>query len=275
MITRFCSAMFNILLILLHRPFVSDGHLHSISPSIPVISFGVCTLAATKIVQPLRVYDRAFSIRHAPYFISYATYVSATIHVRIAAQTGHGSEAYNALRTCLSVFNENQETNWAARRAQTVIVNLMKMKIELRVEPAGFAIQPSEKPNSANQANITSDAGTGLEGTGITEDNILTDSFTDLGSIQMPILPNLDMDAIISSFFNSQQANLMNYQPSQPYSGPHASDIPTSNTLRNLPSDGFGDYATSAWDAMDLPIEGALTPDDMLFGFNGPALDGV
>ncbi|PVH83883.1 hypothetical protein DL98DRAFT_547184 [Cadophora sp. DSE1049] len=125
-------SMYNVLLILLHRPFVSEGHLHSTSRSIPADSFVVCAQAATRIVHLLRVYERTFSIRHAPYLIAYATYVSATIHVRIAAQLGPGSDSYSCLRTCLSVFVKNQETNWAARRAQSVIVNLMKkMRIEL------------------------------------------------------------------------------------------------------------------------------------------------
>ncbi|KAH8590539.1 fungal-specific transcription factor domain-containing protein [Bisporella sp. PMI_857] len=104
-------AMYNVLLILLHRPFVSEGHLHSISPSIASNSFSVCAQAASRTVQLLRNYEKTFSIRHAPYLIAYATYVAATIHVRIAAQLGPGSEAYNSLRTCCSVFAKNQDTN--------------------------------------------------------------------------------------------------------------------------------------------------------------------
>jgi hypothetical protein len=276
-ITRFCSAMFNVLLILLHRPFVSEGHLHSISPSIPANSFGVCTLAATKIVQLLRVYDRAFSIRHAPYFISYATYVSATIHVRIAAQTGPGSEAYASLRTCLSVFNENQETNWAARRAQTVIVNLMrKMKIQLPEEPAGRlygADQTEGETHTSNQTRSTFGMSIPVSGDVAVRDTTTAHSFTDPGTIQMPNVPDLDMDAIISSFLNSQQANLMNYQS---YSETQESSFTGENLPHNLPIDGFGtEYGTPTWDVMGMPVEGARTPDDMLFGFNGAALDGV
>ena len=106
------SAMYNVLLILLHRPFVSEGHLHSMSPSVASNSFSVCAQAATRTIQLLRIYEKTFSIRHAPYLIAYATYVASTIHVRIAAQLGPGSEAYNSLRTCCSVFAKNQDTNW-------------------------------------------------------------------------------------------------------------------------------------------------------------------
>jgi len=69
--------MFNVLLILLHRPFVSEGHLHSTSTSIATSSFAVCAQAATRTVLLLRVYEKTFSIRHAPYLIAYATYVAA------------------------------------------------------------------------------------------------------------------------------------------------------------------------------------------------------
>jgi hypothetical protein len=58
--------------------------------------------------------------------MSYATYVSATIHVRIASQRGPGSEAHTSLATCLAVFARNEETNWAVQRARTVILNLME-----------------------------------------------------------------------------------------------------------------------------------------------------
>jgi len=67
--------MYNVLMILLHRPFVADGHLYNTARSISVNSFMSCATAADDIVQILRVYDKAFSVRRAPYLISYATYV--------------------------------------------------------------------------------------------------------------------------------------------------------------------------------------------------------
>ncbi|EFQ87269.1 hypothetical protein PTT_17286 [Pyrenophora teres f. teres 0-1] len=119
-------SLYNVLTILLHRPFVADGHLYNTSRSISVNSFMACATAADDIVQLLRAYDRAFSVRRAPYLISYATYVAATIHAHIAARREPGSDAHNNLYTCLAVFRENQETNWAVRRAITIVQNLMK-----------------------------------------------------------------------------------------------------------------------------------------------------
>ncbi|KAL4887400.1 PrpF protein-domain-containing protein [Aspergillus karnatakaensis] len=119
-------AMHNVLVILLHRPFVADGHLYSTSRAISVDSFKKCASAASNISVLLRAYHRAFSIRRAPYLISYATYVAATILARIAAKRKNDSTAHANLATCLAVFKENQETNSAVRRASTIIYNLMK-----------------------------------------------------------------------------------------------------------------------------------------------------
>lgn len=118
-------ALYNVLLILLHRPFVSEGHLHTTDPSVAITSFTTCTAAAARIVRLLRAYDQSFSIRRAPYLISYATYVAATIYVRVAAQRNGESRAHSNLRACIDVFQKNQETNWAVRRAKNVILHLM------------------------------------------------------------------------------------------------------------------------------------------------------
>ncbi|ETS78439.1 hypothetical protein PFICI_10501 [Pestalotiopsis fici W106-1] len=119
-------AMYHVLVILLHRPFVADGHLYSALRAVSVNSFLACAKAASSIVGLLRAYDTAFSVSRAPYLISYATYVAATIHVRIAAKRRHDSTIFSNLETCLAVFNENESTNWAVKRANTVIRSLMK-----------------------------------------------------------------------------------------------------------------------------------------------------
>ncbi|KAM0667663.1 hypothetical protein ACQRIU_003528 [Beauveria bassiana] len=119
-------AMHHVLVILLHRPFVADGHLYSTSRQISVDSFMKCASSASAIVQLLRAYHAAFSIRRAPYLISYATYVAATIHARIAARRSRGSTAHAKLATCLAVFRENQETNSAVRKANVIVESLMK-----------------------------------------------------------------------------------------------------------------------------------------------------
>lgn len=119
--------MYEVMLVILNRPFVSDGHLHSKdNPTVAIDSFSTCVNAANSIVALLSIYDREFSIRRAPYLIAYATYVAATIHVRVAAQLEPSSNAHAMLQFCLCVFDQNRETNSAVKRAELVIHDLIK-----------------------------------------------------------------------------------------------------------------------------------------------------
>ena len=56
---------------------------------------------------------------------SYTVYVAATIHVRIAAQRGAGSEAARLLHTCLQALNENAATNPGVGKMYAVICGVM------------------------------------------------------------------------------------------------------------------------------------------------------
>lgn len=118
--------------ILLHRPFVSYGHLQSVLPHVAKDSFSTCAVAANNIAQYLESYNLIHSFTLAPYFLFYASYVAATIHVRIAAQRHLDTNAVSCLRTCLLVFDMNSETNPAVKKAKAVIQRLMtKMNVKL------------------------------------------------------------------------------------------------------------------------------------------------
>ncbi len=273
------SAMHNVLLILLHRPFVSEGHLHCASPSIPVNSFVVCAVAATKIVQLLRLYDQTFSVQHAPYLISYATYVAATIHVRIAAQRESGSEAHAGLSTCLSVFEKNQETNWAVRRARTVILNLMKrMNVTIPQENTihGLDISKSISPRAIRGMSIGQSS---IQRPTILDSN--TESTFVIGDRPYDrIAPDIDMEAIIQSFIREQQSMnpTQSYIPSQGSleSDPMvpASSMSQSMSMPTVTAEGFDvGYAAQPWNMMDYQVGGSV--EDMLFGFNGAGVDGI
>ena len=114
------SIMYYVLQILLHRPFVSEGHLQSALPTVALESFSSCVGAADSIAQYLDSYNRAHTFKKLPYFLFYASYVSATIHVRIAAQKQLETNAYAYLRTCFQIFDSDMEGNSAAARAKAV-----------------------------------------------------------------------------------------------------------------------------------------------------------
>jgi hypothetical protein len=239
--------MYNVLLILLHRPFVSEGHLHTNEPSIAVKSFAVCSKAAKAIVPLVRVYDQTFSTRRAPYLISYAVYVAATIHVRIAAQREPDSNAHIALRTCLEVFEKNQETNWAVRRAKLVILNLMKrVGVSLASRPED---KDSAPPTKQNLSFHTGTLPPREDGTGAPLDN--------------PTTPELDIDMIIQSFIKDQGSAVFQNFPS-------SNSVPAfevSHTA-SLPSDSS---APVAWGSNDLANSYLI--EDSLFGFYGSTRD--
>jgi hypothetical protein len=118
-------SMFNVLIILLHRPFASDSRLNSMSSSIALEAFLKCSSAAFEVDRILRIYERSYFLTQTHHMVSYATYVSATIHVRLAAQREPGSCAHKALRKCIDVLGLQQTACWSPRRAKRVIDDLI------------------------------------------------------------------------------------------------------------------------------------------------------
>jgi hypothetical protein len=253
-------ALYNVLIILLHRPFVAEGHLHTTNPSVAISSFTICTAAASRIINILQAYDKAFSIRRAPYLISYATYVAATIHVRVAAQRGGGSRAHSNLWTCLDVFQKNQETNWAVRRAKNVIMHLM--------DRMGVDSGSQDRPRIDTRPQDDTNEQRGLQ----------TQAYVHPETLESCALPaqmtppemetsELDMDMIIQSFIRQntrQNEGQMSFEPA--YNAPSnisADNLGVVSGISSSTAPGYGPY-------LDEQID-----DDMLFGFNGSMQDSL
>ncbi|KAF7561206.1 hypothetical protein G7046_g2935 [Stylonectria norvegica] len=250
-------AMYNSLVILLHRPFVSDGHLQSVSASAATDSFTTCAAAASEIHSILQLYKSRYAIRAAPYFVSYATYVSATIHLRIAAQRSPGSEAHRCLRNCLEVLSEHQIKCRAPRRATNILLGLMKrLGVEVSCVFATGGTQPIlDIPNVTDcdiprglalEASLPQvDAQTHLVAGQHNANEALVDFDT--------TMQDLDIDAIMKSF-----------------------DLVTDSLSRSLDTNGdiaaddpnysFGSgQMEEVIQGGDLPL-----PFDLLFGMNFP-----
>ena len=84
-------------------------------------------------MQILRDYSQNFSITTAPYMLSYATYISATIHARIVAQKGRNSNSFQLLMLCRNVLHEHRHLYMAAGKAKA---NLDKLIAHLGIEVA-------------------------------------------------------------------------------------------------------------------------------------------
>ncbi|KAK7980276.1 carbohydrate esterase family 12 protein [Apiospora arundinis] len=285
-------AMYHVLAILLHRPFVADGHLYNTSRSIPVNSFLICASAADSIAALLRAYDKAFSVRHAPYLISYATYVAATIHVRIAAKRSTASEARDNLETCLGVFKDNQKTNWAVRKAKTIVEGLMERLGVSLADPGGHGSRQSEvrrpPPGSDGQASQPSKSSShrmnAVTGQGLEQ----TDSTVSAGSTTSPSAGWSDIDGIIQSFVQGQNGNHEDASEGLGHIEAHQAQRRTSTavTTQMLDFNGMGssmdtrqgaDANSAPWIGFQPPYSGvsgvAASFEDLLFGFNGSALD--
>ncbi|KAK9257727.1 fungal-specific transcription factor domain-containing protein [Lipomyces tetrasporus] len=275
-------AMYNVLVILLHRPFVSDGHLQSTSLSVAFDSFVTCTSAATEIGHILGAYGRAFWIMTSPYIISYATYVSATIHVRMAAQRQPGSEAHKSLQTCLYVLNEHQQVCHAARRAMRVIRSIMeRMGVvvddrECRLSREGLR-PPQVNALSPNQNGPDLFPDPSLDNPGGVEDTSrmpFSENRTDLDLA----LPDLDMDAIIQSFHLDQQMAEQSLQQSQfqpagrPSSCALSPDERSAGVSASHPIAGVD--SSTQFPCHVLHDSGMPILYDPIFGFNGSAFDG-
>lgn len=308
------SAMYNVLIILLHRPFVADGHLYSTSRSISVDSFMKCASAASAISSLLRAYHRAFSIRRAPYLISYSTYVAATIHTRIAARRGSDSAAHANLATCLAVFEENQETNSAVKKAAIIVRGLMRkhgvvvegvssealeMEGKQRDNPPEAADVEVQNPSSA-QNGVREAGGSSTEDrTGARHSTASTVSTARPG--YSPGSDWVDVDGIIQNFLlqgdghesydpeaASGNMQIPREQWAFPQQGGTAQPVimgPVSlvepslmgqDMPSNLMANGDGAYMTG------YPSQQGWRPsngdhaslEDPLFGFNGSSLDG-
>ncbi|OAA71852.1 fungal specific transcription factor domain-containing protein [Akanthomyces lecanii RCEF 1005] len=289
------NAMYNVLRILLHRPFVADGHLYGNLRDISVKSFMTCVSAADHIVMLLRAYDCAFAVARAPYLISYACYVAATIHVRIAAKRTADSEAYNSLATCLAIFNRNQETNKAIQRAQHIIQGLMK---RLSV--------PEPSPEMISGWSGKQDlAARGMSGPLLPDMSRVSSQRVDsrprnpeTSELQHPAAPPTqlrgfahgvfegavsptvgwsDIDGIIQSFVRAPEAIPHGMELAYQFSGNAADAQDGVSHMQGGPSLNSGVYGLASRDKeMPWPADvvyGAASTDDLLFGLNGAALD--
>ncbi|KAK5233557.1 hypothetical protein LTR47_005179 [Exophiala xenobiotica] len=106
------------LIILLHRPFLPEGHLNAIHAG-DVPCRQICLAAARTICSLANVYEDAFTLDHAPYLFSYALFSAATIVTR------HASD--RALMTFLwkSLTKIQRGSNFGLAKPLMIIRDLM------------------------------------------------------------------------------------------------------------------------------------------------------
>ncbi|KAL8722083.1 MAG: hypothetical protein Q9225_001370 [Loekoesia sp. 1 TL-2023] len=220
--------------ILLHRPFLSYGHLCHQLPNLGLESFSTCASAAEKIAAYLDSYRRVHTFQRAPYALLYAAYVSATIHVRIAAQKQLETNAIAHLITCLQVFDENKKERSSAQKAKSIIEGLMA-RMGVGIAPAGLParvdVESQQQASSTTRGNWAESKDDQLPQQEQATPRIDSESSTDLAWN----INDLDFDAILQSF-NMTPPNLYNVAK-QPEPSSTITDTTPSNAPYTFPSD--------------------------------------
>lgn len=117
--------IYHSLIILLHRPLISDGHLRLLVP--PESSWKRCSEAARNITALALAYRSIYSLRTAPYLLGYALYVACTIHVRnAAAENSCTREHMSLLTSSLECLDELSLPNPGVKKPAKIIRNLMR-----------------------------------------------------------------------------------------------------------------------------------------------------
>lgn len=134
-------SLYHSLTILVHRPFISDGHLRSAGT--PIRSWEKCTVAARCITSITLAYKTAFSLASAPYVLGYTIYVACTVHVRNAASHDR-AEHSSLLMASLKCLDELCVANPGVAKPANIIRRLVEMnKLDLDMGWCCFFFFPS------------------------------------------------------------------------------------------------------------------------------------
>ncbi|KAJ5774419.1 hypothetical protein N7457_009315 [Penicillium paradoxum] len=184
-------ALFNVLIILVHRPLIigPDGVINSTTAH---ESVNACTTAANQIVQILRDYSQHFTLSSAPYMLSYATYISATIHARIVAQKGSNTSVFQSLILCRNILVEHTRLYSAAEKAKE---NLDKLILHLGISG------PDDPQRVGNSMAFPGENVIMEESTNPAKETGAVDRVVEFGSPMLNLeLSDLDLEAIAQGF---------------------------------------------------------------------------
>ncbi|KAF3024461.1 hypothetical protein E8E15_004473 [Penicillium rubens] len=159
-------------------------------------SVNACTAAANQIVQILHDYSQHFSLSSAPYMLSYATYISATIHARIVAQKGSNSSMFQSLVLCRNILAEHTRLYSAAEKAKE---NLDKLISHLGISAADDNLRTGSPGSSGS--NFPNEHMVMDESINVAREPGVADGAVEFGSSLMSLeLSDLDLEAIAQGF---------------------------------------------------------------------------
>ncbi|KLP05920.1 related to pathway-specific regulatory protein nit-4 [Fusarium fujikuroi] len=134
------------LIILVHRPFISDDHLRSTATA--GRSWEQCTVAARSITSIASVYKSTYGLNGAPYVLAYTVYVACTIHVRNAASQSQTRDHLTMLKSSLECLDELCTANPGVAKPANSIRRLIE---------ANHLNLVTEEPHSCRQNDMSFD----------------------------------------------------------------------------------------------------------------------
>lgn len=252
--------MYYVLVIQLHHPLLARGHHFATPPADTQDPFALCTAAAKSLVSLLVAYDRTFSIRKAPYLIAYATYVSATIHVRIAAHELPTPDT-SCLRMCLDFLRKNRETNPGVDNAKASLMGLMnRMGVVCQEDQTGpgSSHQPLSRDSPATFPLMPSSS----------EHSQSTSSDSRMTS-NNPFAPDFEIDRILQGYADGQLSTSPSSTSLSSHMVPSQYYQPTPAANREFQSGNA--YDTSLFDPVGIDYGHAGVGDgDNFVAYGGP-----
>lgn len=131
------------MIILLERPFLSNGHLSFASdPASQAAGEEKCVNAAIQIWHLVDAYKKAFTLRRTPYFLSYATY--SAIVVMLNQPITDSSQYVECIRFFWFALLDFQKGSTSGLRKPLKILQKLMQRLGRSVPP----IEPKEAENS-------------------------------------------------------------------------------------------------------------------------------
>lgn len=125
--------------------------------------------------------------------LSYATYISATIHARIVAQKGNNSSVFQSLVLCRNILVEHTRLYSAAEKAKE---NLDRLIVHLGINAPEEIQRPGGSGNSVSGENLAME-----ESINPVRETGIADRALEPGSPLMNLeLSDLDLEAIAQGF---------------------------------------------------------------------------
>lgn len=139
------------------------------------------------------------------YLIAYATYVSATINVRVAARQFPTPDAGRGLRTCLEFLDQNRDTNPGVDNAKASLLVLMnRLGVVSQDDQVSVGARPDRTHQSMSQYPETDNNPAHFPLMQSPPELNHSTSSDDRTSSNNSTTPNTDIDRILQSIAESQ-----------------------------------------------------------------------